>query len=89
MSYVTLGILASLAAFFIYNEFKSYASSKNQDDSNEKLLKTNRLLTQLYDAENLSKLALQTKKPEDLKLREKAPAFMPVIDRGNCFICLM
>ncbi|MAO15296.1 MAG: hypothetical protein CMH44_00165 [Muricauda sp.] len=67
MSYVTLGILASLAAFFIYNEFKSYASSKNQDDSNEKLLKTNRLLTQLYDAENLSKLALQTKKPEDLK----------------------
>ncbi|MBW8201575.1 hybrid sensor histidine kinase/response regulator [Flagellimonas abyssi] len=67
MSYVTLGILASLAAFFIYNEFKSYASSKNQDVSNEKLLKINRLLTQLYDAENLSKLALQTKKPEDLK----------------------
>ncbi|WP_159075798.1 hybrid sensor histidine kinase/response regulator [Muricauda brasiliensis] len=67
MSYVTLGLLASLAAFFIYNEFKSYASSKNQDDSNEKLLKTNILLTQLYDAENLSKLALQTKKPEDLR----------------------
>ncbi|NVN17347.1 response regulator [Muricauda sp. HICW] len=67
MSYVTLGLLASLAAFFIYNEFKSYASSKNQDDSNEKLLKTNILLTQLYDAENLSKLALQTKKTEDLR----------------------
>ncbi|MCR9227453.1 MAG: ATP-binding protein [Flavobacteriaceae bacterium] len=67
MSYVALGMLASLAAFFIYNEFKSYASSKNQDQSNEKLLKTNRLLTQLYDAENLSKLALQTKKPQDLK----------------------
>lgn len=67
LSYVALGILASLAAYFIYNEFKSYASTQNKDASNEKLLKTNRLLTQLYDAENLSKLALQTKKPEDLK----------------------
>lgn len=67
LSYVALGILASLAAFFIYNEFKSYTSTQNRDESNEKLLKTNRLLTQLYDAENLSKLALQTKKPEDLK----------------------
>ena len=67
LSYVALGILATLAAFFIYNEFKSYTSSKNKDESNEKLLKTNRLLTQLYDAENLSKLALQTKKPNDLK----------------------
>ncbi|WP_318310609.1 hybrid sensor histidine kinase/response regulator [Flagellimonas crocea] len=67
LSYVVLGVLASLAAFFIYNEFKSYASAKNQDDSNKKLLMTNRLLTQLYEAENLSKLALQTKKPSDLK----------------------
>ncbi|MEC3964822.1 hybrid sensor histidine kinase/response regulator [Flagellimonas halotolerans] len=67
LSYAVLGVLATLAAFFIYNEFKSYASAKNQGESNEKLLKTNRLLTQLYDAENLSKLALQTKKPQDLK----------------------
>ncbi len=67
LSYAVLGILATLAAFFIYNEFKSYASTTNQDDSNQKLLKTNRLLTQLYDAENLSKLALQTKNPKDLQ----------------------
>ncbi|WP_421813117.1 hybrid sensor histidine kinase/response regulator [Flagellimonas sp.] len=67
LSYTVLGILAMLAAFFIYNEFKSYASASNQGVSNKKLLKTNRLLTQLYDAENLSKLALQTKNHKDLR----------------------
>lgn len=67
LSYIVLGVLATLAAFFIYNEFKSYASATNQGDSNKKLLETNRLLTQLYDAENLSKLALQTKNPVDLQ----------------------
>ncbi|MCK0161465.1 ATP-binding protein [Allomuricauda sp. F6463D] len=67
LSYAVLGVLAILAAFLIYNEFKSYASTKNQGESNKKLLKVNMLLTQLYDAENLSKLVLQTKKPEDLQ----------------------
>ncbi|MDF0715119.1 ATP-binding protein [Muricauda sp. 334s03] len=80
LSYAVLGILAVLAAFFIYNEFKSYASVKNQGDSNQKLLKTNRLLTQLYDAENLSKLALQTKKPQDLK------SYARKVDSINSFI---
>ena len=66
-SYVALGILAVLAAFFIYNEFKTYVSAKNSEGDSAKLLHTNRLLSNLYEAENLSKLALKTKKPDDLK----------------------
>ncbi len=80
LSYAVLGVLAILAAFFIYDEFKSYASAKNQGNSNQKLLKTNKLLTQLYDAENLSKLALQTKKPQDLK------SYSRKVDSINSFI---
>ncbi|KAB5485103.1 MULTISPECIES: hybrid sensor histidine kinase/response regulator [Flagellimonas] len=66
-SYVALGILAVLAAFFIYNEFKTFVSGKNSEGDSAKLLHTNRLLSNLYEAENLSKLALKTKKPDDLK----------------------
>ncbi|WP_318343637.1 hybrid sensor histidine kinase/response regulator [Flagellimonas baculiformis] len=66
-SYVALGILAVFAAFFIYNEFKTYVSTKNSEGDSAKLLHTNRLLSNLYEAENLSKLALKTKKPDDLK----------------------
>ncbi|WP_418500727.1 hybrid sensor histidine kinase/response regulator [Flagellimonas sp.] len=66
-SYVALGILAMLAAFFIYNEFKTFVSGKNSEGDSAKLLHTNRLLSNLYEAENLSKLALKTKKPDDLK----------------------
>ncbi|MBR9855083.1 MAG: hybrid sensor histidine kinase/response regulator, partial [Algicola sp.] len=80
LSYAVLGVLAILAAFFIYDELKTYTSSKNQGDSNQKLLKTNKLLTQLYDAENLSKLALQTKKPQDLK------SYARKVDSINSFI---
>lgn len=81
LSYAVLGILAALAGFFIYNEFKSYASFQKSEESNQKLLKTNRLLTQLYDAENLSKLALQTKRPEDLQsYAEKVDSITQLID---------
>lgn len=80
LSYAVLGILATLAGFFIYNEFKSYASFQKSEESNQKLLKTNRLLTQLYDAENLSKLALQTKRPKDLQ------SYAQKVDSINQFI---
>jgi Signal transduction histidine kinase len=66
-SYAVLGVLALLAAYFIYNEFKSYTSTQSKGDDNLKLLRTNELLTNLYEAENLSKLALQSKQPKDLK----------------------
>ncbi|RIV70705.1 ATP-binding protein [Flagellimonas aequoris] len=66
-SYAVLGVLALLAAYFIYDEFKSYASTQSKGDDNLKLLRTNELLTNLYEAENLSKLALQSKQPKDLK----------------------
>ncbi|NAY93335.1 response regulator [Muricauda sp. JGD-17] len=80
LSYVVLGILAILAAYFIYGELKSYASSQNQEDGNIKLLRTNKLLTNLYEAESLSKLALQSKKTQDLK------AFAKKVDTINKLI---
>lgn len=79
--YVALGLLAALASYFIHTEFKSYASSKNQVDENVKLLTTNRLLTYLYEAENLSKLALQTKKSGDLNAySQKVDSINNIID---------
>ncbi len=66
-SYSILGVLVLLAAFFIYSEFKEYDSSHNREEDHKKLLKTSALLTELYEAENLSKLVLQTKKRANLK----------------------
>lgn len=78
-SYVALGVLAVLAAFFIYNEFKSYVSAKTNEGNNAMLLKANKLLTNLYEAENLSKLALQTKKPDDLRAYAQKVDFINTI----------
>jgi len=80
ISYVVLGGLAILAAFFIYGEFKNYTSVKDQEGERKKLLKTNRLLTRLYEGENLSKLALQSKKSKDLK------AYAQSVDSINILI---
>lgn len=66
-SYLVLGIVALLASVFIYSEFKKYNASQNKEEDNIKLLKTNSLLTDIYEAENLSKLALQRKKRSNLK----------------------
>jgi len=89
-SYVVLGILALLAAAFIYSEFKNYAASQNKEDGSLKLVKTNVLLTNLYEAENLSKLALQTKNPKNLKAYAKKvdsinsliDSLKPLVDNG-------
>lgn len=66
-SYLVLGILVFLASILIYSEFKSYTISQTKEDHNLKLLKTNTLFAQLYEAENLSKLAIQNGKPKSLK----------------------
>src|SRR5690606_21703796 len=66
-SYVVLGGLAVLAAFFIYGEFKDYTAAQDTEGERDKLLRTNKLLTQLYEAENSSRRALQTKKNLDLQ----------------------
>lgn len=67
ISYVVLGGLAVLAAFFIYGEFKNYTSVQDSEGERIKLLRTNKLLSQLYQAENRSKRALQTRRDVDLQ----------------------
>ncbi len=64
---MALGLLVLLAGIFIYSEFKDYTVSQNKKNESSKLLKTSTLLAELYEAENLSKLALQTKKRRNLK----------------------
>ncbi len=66
-SYVVLGLLALLAGILIYEEFKNYTASQATDGNKRQLLKTNTLFAQLYEAENLSKLAMQDKKKKNLK----------------------
>ncbi|VAW15540.1 Two-component system sensor histidine kinase [hydrothermal vent metagenome] len=59
-SYLVLAILAIVVGFFIYSEIKIYVSTETANKNDAKLLKTNALLTNLHEAESLSKLSLQS-----------------------------
>ncbi|MRI01909.1 response regulator [Kriegella sp. EG-1] len=60
-SYLVLGILAIVAGYFIYSEVQVFLAEDTVSKNDRKLLKTGVLVTKLYEAESLSKLALQTK----------------------------
>jgi len=64
-SYLVLGILALASGYFIYTEIGPYLSNETAEENDAKLLKTGSFLTQLYEAESLSKLALQSKTREN------------------------
>ncbi|WP_405412368.1 ATP-binding protein [Maribacter sp. Asnod1-A12] len=61
ISYLLLIILGVIASYYIYNEVQEYIATEQKTEKDNKLLKTNSFLAQLYEAESLSKLALQTK----------------------------
>ena len=61
LSYFILGVLALVSSVFILSEIKSYIAIDTSEENDTKLIKTGSLLTQLYEAESLSKLALQSK----------------------------
>ncbi len=61
VSYLVLVTLALVSGYFIFSEIKVFLSNETMDKNDIKLLKTNSLLTRLYEAESLSKQALQTK----------------------------
>ncbi|MFS4445668.1 ATP-binding protein [Maribacter sp. 2307UL18-2] len=61
LSYAVLAFLAAVSGYFIYTEIRTYTSSETALENDIKLLKTGAFLTELYEAEGLSKLALQTK----------------------------
>ncbi len=80
-SYLALGLLAVLASYLIYSEFQAYNAIQSGSKDSTKLLQTNLLLTELHEAENISKLALQTKKPAVLeKYVTKVSSIVPIID---------
>lgn len=54
-----LACLAAAVGYFIYVEIKTYVSTETADVNDRKLLKTSTLFTKIYEAESLSKLALQ------------------------------
>lgn len=61
VSYLLLIILGVIASYYIYTEVQDYIATETTTEKDNKLLKTNSFLAQLYEAERLSKLALQTK----------------------------
>ena len=67
LSYMVLAILALGVGFFIFSEIKVYLSNESADSNDVKLLKTSALLTQIYEAESLSKLAIQTRTTTNFK----------------------
>lgn len=79
--YLLLGMIVLLAGFFIYSEFNNYSNTQSKETRNIKLLKTNALLTELYEAENLSKLALQNRKRKNLNAyAKKVDSILNTID---------
>ncbi|MEO9891457.1 ATP-binding protein [Aurantibacter sp.] len=64
-SYLVLGVLAIVAGYFIYSEIQVFLAEDTVSKNDRKLLKTGVLVTKLYEAENQSKLALQTKSTEN------------------------
>lgn len=60
ISYLVLALLTAAVGLFIYSEIKTYVSTETVDRNDDKLLKTSSLATNLYEAESLSKLALQS-----------------------------
>lgn len=60
-SYLVLGCLALVVGYFILSEIRVFLSPETGEENDTKLLKTGSLLTELYEAESLSKLALQTR----------------------------
>lgn len=71
LSYLVLVTLAGVAGYFIFTEIKTYFSEAPGPDNDTKLLKTSSLLTKLYEAESISKLALQTKTRENFSAYER------------------
>ncbi|MEL6976727.1 MAG: HAMP domain-containing sensor histidine kinase, partial [Bacteroidota bacterium] len=69
--YLALGILGILSGYFIYSEWITYTATESRSLDQEKLLKTNVLLAELYEAENVSKLAQKTLEPKQLVLYTK------------------
>lgn len=59
-SYLILAVLAAAVGYFIYTEIKTYVFTETTDQNDVKLLRTSTLVTNLYEAESLSKLALQS-----------------------------
>ncbi|WP_194552083.1 hybrid sensor histidine kinase/response regulator [Zobellia nedashkovskayae] len=59
-SYLILALLATSVGYFVYTEIQTYISTEASDVNDEKLLRTSSLMTNLYEAESLSKLALQS-----------------------------
>ncbi len=61
LSYLLLVVLSLVAGYFIYSEFRVFLYNDTAEETDLKLLKTGSLVTELYEAESLSKLALQNK----------------------------
>ncbi|MBU2995587.1 response regulator [Cellulophaga baltica] len=71
LSYLILGGLALASGIFILSEAKAYLATNKTAKNDTKLIKTSSLLTQLYEAESLSKLALQNKTKESFSVYAK------------------
>ncbi|MGB5555934.1 MAG: histidine kinase dimerization/phospho-acceptor domain-containing protein, partial [Flavobacteriaceae bacterium] len=60
LSYFVLCVLALVSGYFIYTEIQVFISNDTTVETDAKLLKTGALVTELYKAESLSKLALNS-----------------------------
>ncbi len=80
-SYLFLGVLAVVSAYFIFSEVRTYVFYQTSNNNDNKLVKTGSLLTELYEAEGLSKIALQKKTQASFRAyTQKIDSIYTVID---------
>ncbi|MGB5437018.1 MAG: ATP-binding protein [Maribacter sp.] len=65
LSYLLLIVLAITASFYIFSEIQDYIATESTEENDNKLMKTSAFLTKLYEAENLSKLVLQSREKKN------------------------
>lgn len=67
LGYLSMAFLVLTLGVFIRAELKSYLSIDNSTNQDRLLLSTNELLTAIYQAEHLSKMAMNNKSPDRFK----------------------
>ena len=60
LSYLVLITLVVVVGFFIFSEIRVFLTTQSGNENESKFVRTGTLLTDLYQAESLSKLALQS-----------------------------
>ncbi len=65
LSYLSLGALAVVVSYFLYQEYQSYLLESSEDNETAQMIETGSLINDVYETDSFSRIALLTKKQSD------------------------